>query len=100
MFHCTIHSLGAIVTLFYRGNTSWSQDVVADTVETIIPDPSIELLESVETACVPAEVVKVLPATSDTEQDLSTLIDAVRHNANIPAGCRAELLAIVEALRR
>ncbi|MBK9124559.1 MAG: WD40 repeat domain-containing protein [Chloroflexi bacterium] len=76
----------------------WSQDIVADVVRVVIPDPSLELLESVESACVPITVADVLPAARESAQDLNRYAELVRENTEIGPGCRADLLAVAEAL--
>ena len=77
----------------------WSRDVVASAVEIIIPDPSVELLQNVETACVPVGVAEGIPTVDGTTRDLSAYIETVRENALIPPGCKADLLAVAEALQ-
>lgn len=81
------------------GQVGWSRDVVTETLQMIIPDPSVELLESVETVCVPESQAEALPNVDATTQDLTAYVEAVRQNSRIPPGCQAELLAVAEAIQ-
>lgn len=65
-----------------------------------VPDPSLERLNSIAQTCISSEGQRGLTLASDTAQlpefvaQLDTLTDT-----QIPPGCRADLLAIVEAIR-
>lgn len=79
-------------------SVAWSRDVIANTLELIIPEASVELLQSVEMACVPSNIMEAIPSGNDTAV-LSSYIESVRQNEQIPPGCAADLIAVAEALQ-
>jgi WD40 repeat protein len=74
----------------------WSQPVVANTLETIVLDSSIEQLQSIGRQCnVPINVLNRLNALDRVPE----FVTEIRANNQIQRGCAAELLALAEALQ-
>jgi hypothetical protein len=76
----------------------WTQSIIPNVLEIIVPNPSAALLDQVEQACVPASISAGVNAL-DPVAATSDYITAIERNVNIPPGCRADLLAVAAALQ-
>jgi hypothetical protein len=63
----------------------------------VVPAPSFDLIENIESACVPADVMAQLP---DAETDIDVYIDSVAQNEAIAPGCAADLVAVAEEMEK
>jgi len=77
----------------------WSRDVVSNALQIVIPQLSIELLESVQTACTPPNIIDDVPDTRDALQSIEDYIQSVEQSNVFSDGCKADLLEIAEAFR-
>ncbi|MBN8592787.1 MAG: WD40 repeat domain-containing protein [Anaerolineae bacterium] len=76
----------------------YTQTIIRNVMEVLVPNPSMALLEQVEAACVPRSVDALLP-TVDRITTAGSYIQAVEQNDAISPGCRADLLAVATALQ-
>jgi WD40 repeat protein len=76
----------------------YTQTIIPNVMEVLVPNPSTALLDQVETACVPTTLASDLP-TVDPVTTADSYIQAVEQNAAILPGCRADLLAVAAALQ-
>lgn len=80
------------------GDGAWSS--IESGIEILVPDPSLERLNSIAQGCISDEGQRSLTLATDTTQ-LSVFVEQLDMltDAQIPAGCRADLLAIVGAIQ-
>jgi WD40 repeat protein len=77
----------------------WTRDIVSNTLQVIIPDPSIELLQqNVEAACVRLSAALTITEI-DSRVNIDSFIDTVRQNEEIQPGCAAELIELAQAVQ-
>jgi len=85
----------------YPQEAYWTRDIIANTLQVIVIDPSVEKLREIETTCRLVASPSLLSATdivaADTAQ-IRSYIDAVKAAATIPPACAADLIAVAEAL--
>ncbi|MCA0457850.1 MAG: WD40 repeat domain-containing protein [Chloroflexi bacterium] len=91
---------GAIANLTSMPLSNFSQTFLDGKIQVIVPAPSAEKLESITQACsVQPSVEQLLKAQIDTNslQAFTTEVSALT-DQQIPPGCKADLLAVANAL--
>jgi WD40 repeat protein len=86
----------------YGGRVAISDDIASPDrpmVDIIVPDPTLERLNSITRGCISAAGQRVVTFATDEAQlsDFTSQIESLS-DAQIPPACKADLLAIIEAI--
>jgi len=86
----------------YPEEVFWSRDIIANTLQVIVIDPSVEKLQEIEATCHSAASRSLLSATDTLAADaaqIESYIEVVRADPTVPPVCAADLIAVAEALQ-
>nr|MCU0499177.1 hypothetical protein [Anaerolineae bacterium] len=78
--------------------SGFKQVLAEGSVDVITPAPSFELLSDIQTLCLPESTALTAPSDDDGLRDYLETVESLSDD-QIPPGCKADLLAVVETLQ-
>jgi WD40 repeat protein len=78
--------------------SGFKQVLAEGSVDVITPAPSFELLNDIQTLCLPESTALTAPSDDDGLRDYLETVESLSDD-QIPPGCKADLLAVVETLQ-